>query len=437
MKVKSIEVRREEIKMTHLKSLPLAALFMLTAVLPAVAQDMLIKDAKVVTNTAAGIIENGDILVRDGKILEIGENVSAPSGVNVMDGTGKWVTPGLFVPFSRVGLVEISAEASTNDVSASEANTSVSNRAADSFNPKSPVIGNTRIEGITHVVSVPGTGKNIFGGIGLIANTSGSFESIKNPESFVFVSLGERGAGTAGGSRAAALNQLRGALDDAGAYPSRFKGPEDGDALSRRDAAALFSAARGQIPIFIGADRAVDLLNIIKLKKDYGLDVIVVGAAEGWMVADDLKAAGIKVMVDPQENLPASFDMVGARLDNVVLLDKAGVDYAIMTRSADLTHNVRVLSQHAGNAVSAGLSWDKAFAAITATPARWFKTKSGSLNKGEAASFVVWDGDPLQVTTGALSVYIDGQSQEMRSRQSALRDRYNPKNIDKLPHKYR
>jgi len=187
----------------------------------------------------------------------------------------------------------------------------------------------------------------------------------------------------------------------------------------------------------IGADRAIDLLNIIKLKKDYGLDLIIVGAAEGWMVANELKSAGIKVMIDPQENLPASFDMVGARLDNVVKLDEAGVDYAIMTRSADLTHNVRVLSQHAGNAVGAGLSWDKAFAAITSTPARWFKTNSGSLKAGDDATLVIWDGDPLEVTTGAEAVYIDGAAQDMISRQIALRDRYNPLNTSSLPHKYR
>ena len=129
--------------------------------------------------------------------------------------------------------------------------------------------------------------------------------------------------------------------------------------------------------------------------------------------------------------------MVGARLDNVILLDKAGVDYAIMTSSADLTHNVRVLSQHAGNAVGAGLSWDKAFAAISSTPARWFKTETGTLSEGTEASLVIWDGDPLEVTSGAIAVYIDGEAQEMRSRQSALSDRYNPKNADTLPHKYR
>ena len=142
-------------------------------------------------------------------------------------------------------------------------------------------------------------------------------------------------------------------------------------------------------------------------------------------------------MVDPHENLPGSFDMVGARLDNVVILDEAGVDYAIMTRSAGLTHNVRVLSQHAGNAVGAGLSWDKAFAAISSTPARWFKTKSGQLSTGSDATLVIWDGDPLEVSTGALAVYINGEAQDMRSRQIALRDRYNPLSQETMPYKYR
>ena len=423
--------------MKHFAKLSLTALLAFGPALPVFAQDMLIKDAKIVTNGEDGVIENGDILIRGGKIVEIGADIATPVGVETMDGTGKWVTPGLFAPFSRIGLVEVNAEARTNDVSADEANTSVSNRASDSFNPKTPVIGNTRVEGITHIVSAPGTGENIFGGIGLVANTTGDFDSVETDLAFMNISLGEGGADTAGGSRSASMNQLRAALDDAGAYPSRYSGPEDGDALTRRDAAALFRAARGQLPIIIGADRAVDLINIIKLKKDYGLDVIVAGAAEGWMVADELKAAGIRVMVDPHENLPGSFDMVGARLDNVVILDEAGVDYAIMTRSAGLTHNVRVLSQHAGNAVGAGLSWDKAFAAISSTPARWFKTKSGQLSTGADATLVVWDGDPLEVSTGALAVYINGEAQDMRSRQIALRDRYNPLSQETMPYKYR
>lgn len=403
----------------------------------AFAQDIMIQDATLITNTDTGRIASGDILIKDGKIVAMGNISDGPAGMQVINAKGKWVTPGLFASFSRLGLVEISGEARTNDISASSAKTSVSNLAADSFNPKSPVIGNTRIEGITHVASAPGTGETIFGGIGLIANTSGEFNSVENRQAFVFVSLGESGAETAGGSRSAAMAQLRAALNDAAAYPARYGGPDDGDALPRADAAALYKAARGQMPLIISADRAVDLLSIITLKQELNLDIIIAGAAEGWMVANELKAAGIKVMVDPQENLPGNFDSVGARLDNVILLDEAGVDYAITTRSAGLTHNIRVLSQHAGNAVGAGLSWDKAFAAISSTPARWFGTKGGTIKRGDIANLVIWDGDPLEVTSGAEQVFINGQAQDMRSRQSALSDRYNPTSQDTRPHKYR
>lgn len=410
---------------------------MMAAALPALAQDVFINDAKLVTNTAIGIIENGDIMIKNGKISAIAGELTAPSGMDVIEADGKWVTPGLFAPLTQVGLVEISLEASTNDISANKSATSVSDRAADSFNPISPVIGNTRVEGITHIVSVPGTGLNIFGGTGLVANTTGRFDSVLDSEAFIYAQLGAGGAGKAGGSRAAALSQFRAALNDASAYPARYDGPEDGDALSRRDAGALFRAARGQMPILIEADRASDLISVIDLKKEFEIDIIVVGAAEGWMVVDKLAAAQIKVMVDPQENLPSNFDSVGAREDNIVILDNAGIEYAIMTRSASVSHNVRILSQHAGNAVGAGLSWDKAFAAISSTPAKWFGGTSGDLSRGSDASLVIWDGDPLEVTTGAEAVYIDGEAQSMDSRQKLLSDRYNPTNTDTRPHKYR
>ncbi|WP_371398202.1 amidohydrolase family protein [Fretibacter rubidus] len=410
---------------------------LLGSALPALAQDVLIKDAKVVTNTAAGIIEAGDVLVRNGKIAQVAADIPTPDGVTMLDGTGKWVTPGLFAPYSQIGLVEISLESSTNDIRGRESKTSVSDRAVDSFNPKTPVMGNTRVEGITHIASVPGTGMNIFGGTGLIANTSGQFDSIENTDAFISVELGAGGASTAGGSRAAALSQFRAALNDAAAYPARYDGPEDGDMLSRRDAGALFQAARGGMPFLISASRASDLMTIIDLKKEFKIDIVVVGAAEAWMVADELAAAGIKVMVDPHENLPRSFDAVGAREDNILILDAAGVDYAVMTSTADLSHNVRVLSQHAGNAVGTGLSWDKAFASISSTPAKWFGGTSGDLSVGSDATLVIWDGDPLEVTTGAEAVYIDGVSQDMNSRQKLLSDRYNPTNTDARPHKYR
>ena len=293
--------------------------------------------------------------------------------------------------------------------------------------------------GVTHaVISPSAAGDSIFGGTGAVVNLSGDYDSVEKPAAFVFVQLGENGTRRAGGSRAAALQQLRAALDDAGAYPGRYKGPKDGDALNRQDASALFKAARGQMPLMVSANRGIDMLNIIKLKKDYrSLDIIILGAAEGWKIADELAAANIKVMVDPHNNLPTSFDTVEARLDNVILLDKAGVDYVITNASALGIQRPATLAQHAGNAVGNGLDWDKAFAAITSTPARWFGLKGGSASKGKDATLVIWDGDPLEVTSAPADMLIAGERQSLESRQTALRDRYNPTSDDTRLHKYR
>jgi imidazolonepropionase-like amidohydrolase len=95
------------------------------------------------------------------------------------------------------------------------------------------------------------------------------------------------------------------------------------------------------------------------------------------------------------------------------------------------------LTQHAGNAVGNGLSWDKAFAAITATPARWFGLGKATAERGQAATLVIWDGDPLDVTSAPTAMWIDGKAQSLESRMTALRDRYNPTNTDTRPHKYR
>ena len=424
--------------MTLLKSLTAALLFSTTAS-AAMAQDYFISDAKLVTNTSEGTLDKADLIIRNGKISQIGTDLVAPANADIISADGRWVTPGLIAPFSRLGLMDIGGEDVTNDTSSGDSKTSVSELASDSYNPKSVFVANTRRLGVTHaVISPSAAGDSIFGGTGAVVNLSGGYDSVEKPAAFVFVQLGEAGTRRAGGSRAAALQQLRAALDDAGAYPGRFKGPDDGDTLSRQDASALFKAARGQMALMISANRGIDLLNIIKLKKDYrSLDIIILGAAEGWKVADELAAADIKVMVDPHENLPNSFDSVEARLDNVVLLDEAGVDYVITNASALGIQRPATLAQHAGNAVGNGLEWNKAFAAITSTPAKWFGLDGGAITKGSNATLVMWDGDPLDVASAPTDMLIDGERQSLKSRQTALRDRYNPTSDDTRPHKYR
>lgn len=141
------------------------------------------------------------------------------------------------------------------------------------------------------------------------------------------------------------------------------------------------------------------------------------------MLADELAAAAIPVIVDPTANLPSSFDALNARLGATTILARAGVKVAISEGSS---HNARNITQAAGNAVAHGLDWDAALRAITLTPAEIYGTAntSGSLEVGKVADVVIWPGDPLELTNYADQVFIKGEKLPMVSRQTLLRDRY-------------
>jgi imidazolonepropionase-like amidohydrolase len=149
---------------------------------------------------------------------------------------------------------------------------------------------------------------------------------------------------------------------------------------------------------------------------------VISGGNEAWLVAKELAAAGVPVILDSLDNLPDDFDQLGARLDNAALLQQAGVKVAI---SIDESHQSRKNRQLAGNAVAHGLPWEAALAGLTSVPAQVFGLADrGSIEQGKVADLVLWSGDPLEVTTVAESVWIGGQAIEMKSRQTELRDRY-------------
>lgn len=422
-----------------LKTLAISTAIALVSTPIAYAQSLVIKSQKVITNTASGQIQDGVLVIEDGKIKSINQDRAA-TGDKVIEGKTLWVTPGIFAPYTTLGLVEVGAERASNNINAADKDATVRIRAADSFNPKAASMAETRIGGVTHAAVVPDARSDIFGGQGMIVSTSGEFDSTVNASAFVYVDY-SGGSNKTGGSKGAAMAFLRDALADAALANTRYKSPNDGDALARADARALRTVFSGRRPLLISADQAVDMLNIIELKTAYPrLNILIVGAAEGWMVADKLAAANIGVMVDPLENLPYNFDRIGSRLDNVKLLMDAGVRTAIISRSSTggTSHNLRLTPQHAGNAVAAGLSWEQAFKAVTLTPATMYGYPAlGQLQAGQAANLVIWNGDPLEVTSTVVAVIIDGKSIPMESRQTKLRDRYNPTNTGDKMYGYR
>ena len=406
-------------------SIALIALGLAASLPGAAAQTYVLRGETVWTGTDRGTLLNSDIVVEDGRIVAISEGAPAPAVENATVIEASWVTPGLISAFSRTGLVEVGAEDSTNDVSGASTVYSVALNAADGFNPNATPVDVTRIEGFTRIAVAPSTGINIFAGQGFVADTSGDQDTTLEEKAFVFVTLGEAGAASAGGSRPAAMTQLRAALEDARTFPARYIAHNEGSALNRTDAQALGPAARGRQLILVQANRVSDLNAIMDLaESDPALRFAILGADEGWMVADRLASLRIPVIVDAFSNLPSSFENLGSTAENASRLVAAGVRVSI-AHLDDNSHQARLATQVAGNAVANGLDKDAALAALTHNPADLFDlTGYGRLEVGAPADVVAWDGDPLEVTSSPVAVLIDGEVQSLESRQTRLRDRY-------------
>ena len=410
----------------------LAALLLAAAIAtPAAAETILINNGRVVTNGAAGVIENGDVLIVDGRISAVGANISAPRGARIVEAHGNFVTPGAFAAMSEVGLSEISGSGAPNDADIEGALISAAADAGNAFNPEVTAIPVTRIEGVTRAAIAPTANGTIFDGRGALVSMSGAPDSVFRDRAFMVVELGETGAGRTGGSRAALWPAFEAALRDAREYPARYRSGQGGAVLNEIDAQALQPYARGQGFFLVHVESATDIRHLIRFKQaNPNLRFVIHGGAEAWQVADELARSGIPVILDPLVNLPASFERLSARLDNAVLLNRAGVRFAIAPAPGSVdAHQARLVLQLAGNAVANGLPWEAAFAAVTRGPAEIFGVSNlGRLERNYLADVVIWDGDPLQVTSAPTAVFIEGVEQSLTSRQTQLRDRYNPRN---------
>jgi imidazolonepropionase-like amidohydrolase len=407
-----------------------ALLVSLAIAAPAAAETVLIRDGRVVTNTNAGVIENGDVLIVDGRIGAVSDDLSAPRGARVVEAQGRFVTPGAFAAMSELGLSEISGSGAPNDADIEGELIAAAADAGQAFNPEVTAVAVTRMEGVTRAAIAPSSTASLFGGRGALVSLSGDPDSVFRDDAFMVVELGETGATRVGTSRAAMWPAFEAALRDAREYPARYRSGQGGAVLNEIDAAALRPFANGQGTFLVHVESAADIRRLIAFKRaNPRLNFIIHGGAEAWEVAGELATARIPVIVDPLTNLPSSFERLSARLDNATILNDAGVQFAIAPGPGSVdAHQARLVLQLAGNAVANGLPWEDAFAAISRGPADIFGVgnRVGRLDRGYAADVVIWDGDPLEVQSAPSAVFIEGVEQPLVSRQTRLRDRYNP-----------
>ncbi len=409
------------------------------------AETIAITGGRVVIGDGSVPIEGGTVVVRDGNVISAGAGVTIPAGARQIDASGKWVTPGVFAGFSRIGLSEVDAVNGTNDKSGGKSGFSAGIDIAPAIDPFRTPFAVNRSAGVTRAVVAPDAGDNMFAGQGAIADLGVDASPITKPRAFQFAEFGEAGAGLTGGSRAGTFATFRAMLREAQEYSANNSNFDD-ELLRAEDARALLPVLRGDTRLLIHVEGANDMLNLIALGKEFAdVKMVFVGASEGWRVAPQLAQAGIPVIASALNDLPASFEMAGATQSNIGRMKDAGVKVAIGMINDRDSHQLRYSTQYAGNLVSlqrvpgaTGLSWDEAFATISSVPAEIMGVgdRLGSLKTGKAADVVVWDGDPLELSSSPVVVIIDGVEQPLGNRQQRLRDRYARPTEGDLPKAY-
>lgn len=378
-------------------------------------------------------IENATVLIRDGRIAAVGAGVAVPAGATRIDASGKWVTPGFIDGAGQMGLREIQAVQNTNEQRHPGNDVAAAFNVLEGINPASTLIAVNRIEGITTTLAVP-EGGLILGQAVLIDLDGKTIEvmRVKSPAAMV-ADLSENSKDAGASSRAGVAQRLRQVLNDAREYATRradFRRRQIQDlSASAADLEALQPVLRGELPLMVFANRRSDIETALRIGREFKLKLILSGVAEGWMIPDEIAAAGVPVLVEPLDNIP-SYDALGIRYENAPLLAKGGAKVALMETT---TENTRDLRQQAGNAVASGMTWDQALRAVTLTPAEIFGVadRYGSLETGKVANVVVWSGDPFEFSTGVEHVFIRGKDIPLRSRQTDLLERYKS-----LPPKY-
>jgi imidazolonepropionase-like amidohydrolase len=377
---------------------------------------LVIKNGKIIT-MANQVIENGIILVEDGKIKEIGQDLAIPSNAEVIDATGKYVFPGLIDAHTNIGLKEgVLRWEGADHVEQTEA-VVPQMRPIDGVNPFDPELGDALATGVTTSLIAPGD-VNVIGGIGSVFKLTGKTADIMfRRDVCVKAALGEKPKNIFGrkkmpSTRMGTAYLLRKALSDAKEYQNKLElGKEDKDKMPKRDLKleSLVKVLNQELPLHIHAHRADDIMTAIRICKEYDVKMVLVHAYEAYKVVDRLAENNIPVIFGPIWSCRWQVETANLQLDTPKVLADHNVSLALTTAHPDKP--IFMLPTCASLAVREGLNPYAALEAITIGAARILGIDDivGSLEVGKDADIVIADGHPLQIMSNVEKTIIEGK----------------------------
>ena len=412
---------------------------------PAAAQKAPIAIKNATVHTGEGtVIENATIVIENGKITAVGKDVKVPAGAEVTDAGGKHVYPGLVLPTSNLGLIEISAVKASND-SKEMGDMNPNIRSIVAYNTDSKVINTLRSNGILAANIIP-QGDFLAGSSSIVQLDAWNWEDaaiqtdggmhVYMPTLMPRPTFGRGGGGGGfGGPNAGVqtdpvkeglekIEKLKSFFKEAKAYLSASGGSETN--LKFEAVKNLFNKKQ---KLYVHANTVRQMLVALDFVKEFGFDMVIVGASEGWQIADLLKQNNVSVILDQLHRLPTSEDDdVDQPYKTAAALQKAGVLFALS--DDDSQNRGRNLAFNAGTAAAYGLTKEQALAAITLNAAKIMGAadKIGSITVGKDANIIISSGDILDMRTNNVTdAFIQGRKINLDDKQKQLNERYEEK----------
>jgi imidazolonepropionase-like amidohydrolase len=387
------------------------------------------------------VLQNATVVITDGKITAVGTNIPIPAGATVVNAEGKHVYPGLILPVSNLGLVEISAVRATNDVQEiGELNPNV--RSIVAYNTDSKVINTLKSSGIL-LANIAPQGGLISGSSSVVQLDAWNWEDAAyktdngihfNMPALIARPRGFGGGGGAGGPSQPQIDPVKLGLEQVDKIKSFFKEAQAyHKETSHPETNLKFESVKGlfdkSVKLYVHANTVKQMLVALDFVKEFNFDVVIVGASDSWQIADLLRQNNVSVVLNQMHSLPTiEDDDVDQPYKTAAMLQKAGVLFAI--NDEDGQTRGRNLSYNAGTAATYGLTKEQALQAITLNAAKvlGIADKTGSIEAGKDANIVIATGDILDMSKSTVTdAFIQGRKVDLTDKQKQLNERYKTK----------